>query len=796
MRDVRNQMSANLVIIESPHKANTIKGFLGGGYKVLASNGHVRDLPKSTLGVDIENGFQAHYINIRGKGELIRELKKEVKAADRVYLAADPDREGEAISWHLAVALDIPADKIRRVTFNELTKTAVKNGFKTPRAIDMNLVNSQQARRILDRIVGYKLSPFLWKTVRSGLSAGRVQSVATRIIVEREEEIRAFNPEEYWTVEAVLGKGKRKFKAKYYGDLTAQGHVERVELKNGEQAKSVVDSVTGKPFRVLSVKKAVRQKNPAPPFTTSTLLQEASKKLGFQSQRIMRVAQELYEGVNLGSSGGGVHGLITYMRTDSMRVSQEAAEAAKEYIVGEFGEGYYPQTQRTYKTDASAQDAHEAIRPTDLKLTPDSIKKQLTPDQYKLYKLIWSRFVASQMASAELDTVTAELEAGGRVFRSSGYTVRFNGYLAVYGDADDKDEKEEGVSAGNKADQEETAQKAKLPELIEGEEIAAESINPEQHFTEPPPRFTEGSLIKFLKDKGIGRPSTYTPIITTIIERGYVKREGKALVPTPLGELTTKIMVESFPDIVDYEFTAQMEEQLDSIENGNLGIYDVLSEFYTGFEQSLTKAEQTVSKENISLPVEETDIICEKCGSRMIVKNGRYGKFAACPNYPECKNTKPLDKNGNLAEKSRETAEPTDEVCEKCGAPMVKRHGRYGEFLACSRFPECKNTKQIVQGIGVKCPKCGGEIIRRFGKNRSVFFSCEKYPECDFVSWDQPTNEKCPNCGKQLYIKKGKRQLVCKEKACGYKRDLPEDENTENQPGSDNDISRAAGEDD
>jgi len=777
-------MSGNLVIIESPHKANTIKGFLGSGYRVVASNGHIRDLPKSTLGVDIENDFKPHYINIRGKGELIRELKKEVKAADRVYLAADPDREGEAISWHLAVALEIPEEKIRRVTFNELTKTAVKNGFASPRAIDMNLVNSQQARRILDRIVGYKLSPFLWKTVRSGLSAGRVQSVATRIIVEREEEIRRFVPEEYWTVEAVLSKGKKKFRAKYYGDLLPDAQIERVELKTGEQAHAVVESVTGKPFRVLSVKKAVRQKNPAPPFTTSTLLQEASRKLGFQSQRIMRVAQELYEGVNLGS--GGTHGLITYMRTDSMRVSSEAAAAAKEYIIKEFGEQYYPQTQRTYKTDASAQDAHEAIRPTDLTLTPDSVKKYLTPDQYKLYKLIWSRFVASQMASAELDTVTSEFESGGRVFRASGYTVRFNGYLAVYGDADDKEEKEEG-----KASDAEEAVKAKLPELAEGEEIAADTVTPEQHFTEPPPRFTEGSLIKFLKDRGIGRPSTYTPIITTIIERGYVRREGKTLVPTPLGELTTKIMVESFPDIVDYEFTAHMEEQLDHIENGKLGMVDVLREFYTGFEASLIRAEQTVSKDDINLPVEETDIICEKCGSRMIVKTGRYGKFAACPNYPECKNTKPLDKNGNLAEKSRAAAEPTDEICDKCGAPMVKRHGRFGEFLACSRFPECKNTKQIVHGIGVSCPKCGGQIVRRFGKNRSVFYSCENYPDCDFVSWDQPTDEKCPNCGQPLYIKKGKNLLYCKDKSCGYRRELPEVENGEQKA----EPESAAGED-
>ncbi len=777
-------MPANLVIIESPHKANTIKGFLGSGYKIVASNGHVRDLPKSTLGVDIENNFAAHYINIRGKGDLIRELKKEAKSADKVFLAADPDREGEAISWHLAVALGVPDEKIRRVTFNELTKTAVKNSFKSPRAIDMNLVNSQQARRILDRIVGYKLSPFLWKTVRSGLSAGRVQSVATRIIVEREEEIRAFKPEEYWTIEALLIQGKKRFRAKYYGNKNESGQVDRIELHDGASAQIIVDDVSGKPFIVTSVKKAVRLKNPSPPFTTSTLLQEASKKLGFQSQRIMRIAQELYEGVNLGGSGGGSHGLITYMRTDSMRVSSEAAEAAQKYIKEEYGDKYYPGTPRTYKTDASAQDAHEAIRPADLTLTPESIKKQLTAEQFKLYKLIWSRFVASQMASAELDTVAAELECAGHIFRANGYTVKFNGYLAVYGDSDDKDEKDE---KDDKEEKEElTGEKTKLPELTEGDKPEAEAVKPNQHFTEPPPRFTEGSLIKFLKDKGIGRPSTYTPIITTIITRGYVKRDGKSLVPTPLGEVTTKIMVDSFPDVVDYAFTAHMEEELDGIENGKSDITDVLGAFYTGFDSSLKKAEATISKDDINLPVEETDILCDKCGRRMIIKNGRYGKFAACPGYPECKNTKPLDRDGKPAEKGSDTAEPIDEVCDKCGAQMVKRRGRYGDFIACSRFPECKNTKQIAKTIGVPCPKCGSELVQRHGKNRSLFYSCEKYPDCDFVSWDQPTGEKCPNCGNMLYIKKGKRLLVCREKSCGYKRDLPE---------TDDNISKSRNED-
>ena len=750
---------ANLVIIESPYKAPTIKNYLGSNYKVVASKGHLRDLPKSTLGVDIENGFEAHYINIRGKGDIIKELKKEAKNASKVYFATDPDREGEAISWHLANVLGIPIEETKRITFNELTKSAIKASIKEPRNIDIELVNSQQARRILDRIVGYKLSPFLWKTVRSGLSAGRVQSVATRIIVEREREIRAFVPVEYWTVDALLENAKgAHFTAHFYGR-----NGEKTELHTGAEAEEIAAAVGNRDFTVTSLKKSVRSRNPAPPFTTSTLQQEASRKLGFQSQRIMKVAQELYEGISLGSANGGVQGLITYMRTDSLRVSSEAAGAAEEYIRGKYGDNYYPASRRVYKSKANAQDAHEAIRPSNLKFDPESIKKYLTTDQYKLYKLIWSRFIASQMASAEIDTVSAELEAAGYTFRASGSTVKFNGFMAVYDYSEDGDEGD--------------GKKSKLPELTEGGKLKCSGITPEQHFTEPPARYNEGSLVRFLEEKGIGRPSTFATIITTIISRGYVEREGKSLKPTPLGELTTDIMLKYFRDIVDYEFTAEMEDELDSIANGKTDMKTVLTEFYTGFEKDLENAEKTVSKDEIVVPEQETDIICEKCGARMVVKQGRFGKFAACPNYPECRNTKPLDKDGKPVEKNDTPPEKTGELCPLCGGDMLKRHGRYGDFIACSNYPKCKNTKQILKPIGVPCPKCGAQLVVRTGKNRSVFYSCERHPDCDFVSWDMPTNEKCPQCGNMLFIKKGRKQLVCHDKECGYKKDITDGEN-------------------
>lgn len=759
---------SNLVIMESPHKAGTVKGYLGSGYKVVASTGHIRDLPKSTLGIDIDNDFKAKYINIRGKGPLIKELKKDAKNADKVYLATDPDREGEAIAWHLAAALDIPDEKIKRVTFNEITKTAVKAGIKKPRAIDMGLVDSQQARRILDRIVGYKLSPFLWKTVKSGLSAGRVQSVATRIIVERENEIRAFVPEEYWSLDVLLENDAHSLiKAKFYG--TTKG---KVALTNEAQTMSVVNAVEGKPFKVVSVKKAIRIKNPAPPFTTSTMQQEASRRLGFQSQKIMRIAQELYEGINLGTAGGGVHGLITYMRTDSLRIADEAAEAAKEYIVGKYGEKFYPKERRIFKTKAGAQDAHEAIRPSNLAFEPEKIKKSLTNDQYKLYKLIWERFMASQMASAELDTVTADIEAAGYIFRSGGYTVKFQGYMTLYEEAED-------YVAPNAADTDTPEKSIKLPKIEQGEIMKHNGSEPAKHFTEAPPRYNEASLVKFLEEKGIGRPSTFATIITTIIARGYVVRDGKMLKPTELGEITTRLMVDHFPKIVDYEFTAEMETDLDEIAGGVNTMSGVLHRFYDEFAATLDKAEQTVGDDEYRLPVEETDMICDKCGAKMVVKSGRFGKFAACPNYPACRNTKPLEPKEDEAKTAEEPAAITDMVCEKCGSPMVIRSGRFGSFYACSRYPECKNTRQIAKDIGVACPKCGAKIVMKKGRNRSVFYSCERYPECAFSSWDMPTEQTCPNCHSMLFRKKGKNQLVCKREGCGYKSEIESGGETE-----------------
>ena len=748
---------ANLVIVESPSKATTIKSYLGSNYKVIASKGHIRDLPKSSLGVDVEKDFEPHYINIRGRGDVIKLLKKEAKSANKIFLATDPDREGEAISWHLATVLGIPEDKECRVTFNEITKSAVKEAIKHPRAIDQHLVNSQQARRILDRIVGYKLSPFLWKNVKSGLSAGRVQSVATRIIVEREEEIKAFVPKEYWTVDARLSTvSGEEFVAHYVG---------KKKLESSSDADKLLVSLGENGFSVKNIRSAEKKKQPAPPFTTSTLQQEASRKLGFQSQRIMKVAQELYEGVNLGNEFGGVQGLITYMRTDSLRISAGAQEAALALIADKYGEEYLPATPRVYKTKAGAQDAHEAIRPSNVNILPKSIKKMLTSDQYRLYKLIWDRFVASQMAGAVISTTAIELDNNGNTFRASGYTVKFQGYQAVYETLDADAQGEDGHLG-------------RLPDTSVGEKMTTVSVTPNQHFTEPPPHYTEASLIKFLEDNGIGRPSTYAPIITTIISRSYVKRSGKTLVSTPLGEVITRLMKESFPDIVDYEFTASMEDKLDSIENETNTTNGVLSEFYDGFEKSLAAAMSSVSREDVEIPPEESDVICEFCGSKMVYKNGRFGRFLACPRYPECRNTKAVDKNGNLVEKTEAKREIADFKCEECGGDMVLRNGKFGSFYACANYPKCHFTKQKVTDIGVPCPECGAKVVGKHSRGRVSFYSCERYPDCTFSSWDMPTTEKCPDCGKPLFFRKGRNMIICRDKKCGYKRE----EASENKP--------------
>ncbi|MBR2370857.1 MAG: type I DNA topoisomerase [Clostridia bacterium] len=752
---------SSLVIVESPPKAVSIKSYLGSGYKVIASKGHIRDLPKSILGVDIENGFAPHYINIRGKGDLIKELRREAKNADYVYFATDPDREGEAITWHLATVLGIPVEKIRRITFNEVTKKAVREAIKSPGKLNMNLVNAQQTRRILDRIVGYKISPHLWKGIKSGLSAGRVQSVATRIIVDRENEIRAFKPSEYWTIDAHLlaeDSGRTSFVAHFYGT-----RAKKVQIKNETEANTVANAVDGKKFRAVSVKKTVRHKSPAPPFTTSTMQQEASKRLGFQSARIMKVAQELYEGINVGSENGGTQGLITYMRTDSLRISADAQNAALELIKAKYGKAYCPSTPRVYKSKSNSQDAHEAIRPSHVELEPAKIQKYLTADQYKLYKLIWDRFVASQMQSAKLNVVGMDFECEGYIFRSSGYTVNFDGYMAVYNDGETADD------TGN-----EKEKNIRLPEVAENSLLDLDRLDKTQHFTEPPPRYSEASLIKFLEEKGIGRPSTITPTITTILARNYVKREGKVFVPTPLGEITTKLMMDNFPNIVNYQFTAEMEDYLDAIEQGSSTMLDVLSNFWADFSVELEKAAEVMQSGKYSLPAEETDFICEKCGSRMVVRESKYGRFAACPRYPECKFTRPLDVpvTPSPAKVATSVASSSADVanmkCEKCGSEMVERSGRYGVFYACSKYPECNFTRQKTVDTGVSCPDCGGKILLK-NKGKTIFYSCENYPDCKFSSWDAPTKMTCPGCGKMLFKKKGKTNTVyCHNPSCKY----------------------------
>jgi DNA topoisomerase-1 len=712
---------ADLVIVESPAKATTIKKYLGKGYAVVASMGHVRDLPKSRMGVDIENHFEPKYITIRGKAELIRSLKKEAKQAQKVYLATDPDREGEAISWHLAQILGIGEQESRRVTFNEITKNAVREGIRHPRKLDMNLVDAQQARRILDRIVGYKLSPFLWKKIRPGLSAGRVQSVAVRLIVDREEEIRAFNPEEYWTIDAaeLYAPGSHKpFSARFYGTPK-----EKIAIGSKEEADAILRELEGCAFTVSGVKKSERKKSPAPPFTTSTLQQEASKRLNFQARRTMRAAQELYEGVEV--KGMGALGLITYMRTDSTRVSAEATAQANEFITQKYGADHLPPSTRVYKSRSGAQDAHEAIRPSQPSLSPDRLKESLTGDQYRLYKLIWERFIASQMANEILDIVSVDIAAGKYLFKTAGSTVKFKGFAAVYEETAEPKAETAGESAAD-----EPEGKRPLPKLGTGDALTVKDLKGNQHFTQPPARYTEASLIRTLEENGIGRPSTYAPTITTILARSYVEREGRQLRPTPLGEVTTNLMKDHFADIVDVEFTANMESDLDKIEDGTLGWRQTLEDFYGGFEQTLKKAEEVMGDVHVKVPDEETDVICELCGRHMVIKTGRYGKFLACPGYPECKNTKP-----------------------------------------------------IVQDTGALCPVCGGRVLLKKSKNGKKYYGCENNPKCPFMTWDEPQKETCPKCGGSLFKKRGG-VLYCAKEGCGYVKEKDQDKgkNQEEQP--------------
>ena len=700
---------SHLVIVESPAKAKTIEKYLGKSYKVKASMGHLRDLPRSKMGVDIEGGFVPDYKPIKGKESMIRELKKAADQSESVYLATDPDREGEAISWHLKELLGLSEEKARRVTFNEITKNVVQESIRHPRAIDENLVDAQQARRLLDRIVGYKLSPFLWKKVRTGLSAGRVQSVATRIVVDREEEIRAFTPEEYWSLDVRLtrpdsdGEG---FTAHLTGDENG-----KISIKNQEQTQQIADAVKNAPFTVKSIKRGSRKRSPAPPFTTSTLQQEASRKLNMTARRTMSIAQQLYEGVEV--SGQELTGLITYMRTDSLRLSEEAVGEARQFITGRYGAQYCPKQPRRYKSGGGAQDAHEAIRPVNVNLTPEDVKNDLRPEQYRLYKIIWDRFVACQMENALYDTLGIDIESGGYLFRASNTAVKFPGFMAVYveGRDDDDEEKEEA-----------------LPDLTEGEKLKLLEMLPGQHFTQPPPRYTEASLIKTMEEKGVGRPSTYAPTISTILYREYVRKDGKALIPTPLGEVVTGLMKDKFKDIINIEFTAGLEQSLDEIGEGHKQWKQMLAEFYSEFAGQLEKAEKDLDGSRIKIPEEPTDIVCELCGRNMVIKYGRFGRFLACPGFPDCKNTKPL-------------AEQTP-----------------GE-----------------------CPKCGGMILKKKSQKGYTYYGCTNHPKCDFMTWDVPTAERCPECGNTIFKLSGRGQTktFCINENCplfvpedkrGYKR--------------------------
>jgi DNA topoisomerase I len=700
-------MADSLVIVESPAKAKTIGKYLGSKYIVKASHGHIRDLPKSQTGVEVENNFQPKYITIRGKGNVLKELKDASKKVKNVFLAADPDREGEAIAWHLAHYLELDEAKSCRVVFNEITKQAVKDAFKTPRPINMDLVNAQQARRILDRLVGYKISPLLWKKVKKGLSAGRVQSVTVKLIIDRENEIEAFVPEEYWTITARLNKNGAAFEAKFYSIAG-----EKRELGNEAEMQAVLDAMNGAPFSVADVREKERLRNPAPPFITSSLQQEAARKLGFRASKTMSVAQQLYEGVDLGKEG--TVGLITYMRTDSTRISPVAQEEAKGFIENKYGPSYFPEEPRIYlKKNSNTQDAHEAIRPTSVLREPDQMKEFLTRDQLRLYKLIWERFVASQMSSAILDTMTVDLTVGEAVFRAAGSKVKFAGFMKVY---------VEGNDDGTTNDDDKF-----LPALEVGDLITTDAIEPKQHFTQPPPRYTEARLVKTLEELGIGRPSTYAPTLETVQKRGYVAIEDKKFIPTELGGLVSQLMEEFFPEILDVEFTAQMEDELDQVEEGTENWVKVLSEFYQSFEKRLEFAENEMKE------VELQD-------------------------------------------------EVSDELCEKCGKPMVYKMGRFGKFLACSGFPECRNTKPIVKDIGVTCPKCAkGSIIERRSKKGRMFYGCNLYPECDFVSWDKPAPIPCPSCGSLMVEKRSKAGVKLQCTVCDHSEQVLEDTEEEHE---------------
>lgn len=739
-----------LVVVESPTKVKTIQKYLNPSFIVKASMGHVRDLPKSQLGVDAKRNFKPKYVIAPSKKKVLDELKKAAEKVDELYVATDPDREGEAIGWHLAQELAVDKRHVHRVTFNEITERAVKAAFQHPGTIDLKKVDAQQARRVLDRLVGYSLSPLLWEKVQRGLSAGRVQSVAVRLIVDREREIRAFSPEEYWSLHARL-KGRRP------PEFTAtlrEVDGEKPTLGNEETTRALMASLDGAGFVVRSVTESERRRNPTPPFITSTMQQEAGRKLGFTAKKTMTLAQQLYEGVEIGDEGAV--GLITYMRTDSVRVASEAQQATREWVTGRLGAEYLPDSPPVYRSRGSAQEAHEAIRPTEVARDPKSVARFLTRDQLALYRLIWERFVASQMAPAVYDTVAVDIEAGRAVFRAQGSRLKFKGFTAVYVESREDEEPRE---------EEET--EAAIPPLAEGEVLELGGLDPKQHFTQPPPRYTEAALIKALEELGIGRPSTYATILSTIInDRGYVHRERRTLFPTELGIEVTDLLTPFFPEIMDVEFTAQMEDSLDKVEYGERKWVETVREFYEPFQTDLARAKKEMRNLKAG---EETGEACPECGRPLLERYGRFGKFMACSAYPECRYTR------NVGGSERAEDQPTDEICPTCSRPMVIKHGRYGKFIACSGYPECKTTKPVTLGIG--CPEsgCSGELVERRSKRGRVFYGCSAYPACRFVVWQRPVAEPCPRCGAAFLTErnaKGRHVRTCVKEGCGFKAEV------------------------
>jgi DNA topoisomerase-1 len=769
---------STLVIVESPAKAKTIKKYLGSGYVVKASVGHVMDLPKSKIGVDVENGFQPVYEVIEAKKKVVAELKAAAKTADRLLLATDPDREGEAIAWHVYEQLKRTKIPAQRILFNEITKKAIQEAIQKPLQLNRDLYDAQQARRVLDRLVGYQISPILWKKVRRGLSAGRVQSVAVRLVVEREEEIARFVAVEYWSIEADLKAAlPPQFRAKL---IKLDG--QKIELPTAEVTTPLVSELRERAFTVAEVTKKERRRNAPPPFITSKLQQEAANRLGFTAKKTMTLAQRLYEGVELGEDGQTA--LITYMRTDSVRLSPDAIASARAYVTERWGKDYLPAEPVQFKTKKSAQDAHEAIRPTSVEYPPEKVRPFLEKDVFRLYELIWNRFIACQMVPAVFDQTTADIQAGRATFRATGQTLKFPGYLAVYGQEAEQPQEEAGAEKMEGEDEEKGDVSRQLPPLEAGQKLELIRLIPEQHFTQPPPRFTEASLVKELEEKGIGRPSTYAAILSTIQDKEYVEKKEGRFFPTDLGKIVTELLLSAFPRVMDVQFTARMEEELDEVEEGKIEWQSVLGEFYGPFKKSLAAAEAQMR--DVKREETPTDLVCEKCGSPMVIKWGRMGRFLACSGYPDCKNTKDfVEEEGKI--KIVEDL-PTDENCPTCGKPMVNKRGRFGRFLACSDYPTCKTTRPITLK-GIVCPEDGGGLAERKSRFGKVFYGCVNYPNCKFAAWDRPIPGPCPQCGKpyllQRYTKRDGAFIACPDKVCGYRREAPE-------PGTENAQAQAS----